>query len=172
MRNAQSNPLHPQLFRDLPRLPIQPNRRPPPGLPHHLKTHPPHPPPPPRPQSLHRRLFRRKPPRIPLILILKPLAILPLPHGVNPPQERFPMPLNRRPNPPHLRQIHSHPDNHPTAPCRGAIHCAPNATQTVVLARLALLCELCVSAPLCVNLFPAFSVPHATAIILIRSCPR
>src|SRR5579859_2672029 len=112
MRNAQRNPLHAKLFRNLLRLSIQPDRRPPALLSHHLKIHPPHPAPPPRPQSLHRRFLRRKPPRIPLILIPKPLAILPLRPRKHPPQKRLPMPLNRPPNPLHLRQIHSHPNNH------------------------------------------------------------
>src|SRR5579859_1086265 len=134
MRNAQRNPLHAKLFRNLLRLSIQPDRRPPALLPHHLKIHPPHPASPPRPQSLHRRFLRRKPPRIPLILIPKPLAILPLRPRKHPPQKRLPMPLNRPPNPLHLRQIHSHPYNqclssrwHFNAPilgvcCRGTIH--------------------------------------------------
>src|SRR6185437_15326524 len=111
MRNTHYNPLHPQLLRNLPRLSIQPNRRPPALLPHHLKIHPPHPAPPSRSQRLHSRLFRRKPPRISFILIPKPLAILPLRRRIHPPQKRLPMPLNRRPYPPHLRQIHSHPNN-------------------------------------------------------------
>src|ERR1700723_2732468 len=67
MRNTQRNPLHPQLVRNLPRLSIQPDRRPPALLPHHLKIHPPHPPPPPRPQSLHRCFLGRKPSCIPFI---------------------------------------------------------------------------------------------------------
>src|SRR5271167_1472637 len=111
MRNTQSNPLHPQLLRTLPCLSIQTNRRTPALLPHHFKIHPPHSAPPPRPKRLHRRLFSCEPPRIPLILILKPLAILPLRSRIHPPQKQLPMPLNRLPNPVDLRQIHSHSNN-------------------------------------------------------------
>src|SRR5580700_197898 len=111
MRNTQRRPLHPQLLSNLSRLPIQPNRRSPALLAHHFKIHPSHPAPPPRPQSLHSRFLSRKPPRKPLILILESLAILPLRHGVHPPQERLPMPLNGPLNPNHLRQIHAHSNN-------------------------------------------------------------
>src|SRR5271165_308074 len=115
MRNTQSNPLHPQLLCNLPRLSIQPNRRPPALLSHHLKIYPSHPAPPPSPKRFHTRFLSRKPPRKPLILILKPLAILPFRHRIHPPQKRLPMPLNRLLNPPNLRQIHSHPYNHAAA---------------------------------------------------------
>src|SRR5579859_1705747 len=111
MRNAQSNPLHAQLLSNLLRLSIQPYRRPPALLPHHLKIHPPHPASPTGAQRLHRRFLSRKPPRIPLILIPKPLAILPLRRSIHPPQKHLPMPLNRDANPLHLYPLLSHPNN-------------------------------------------------------------
>src|SRR5713101_1034239 len=64
--------------------------------------------PPARPQRLHRRLFCRKPPRIPFILILEPLAVLALPCRVHSPQKYFAMALNRPSNSVHLSNVHAH----------------------------------------------------------------
>src|SRR5207249_3401931 len=86
-------------------------RRPSTRFPHHFQIHPLHPAPPARPQRLHRSLFCRKPPRIPLVLILKPLAVFALPRCIHPPQKHFPMPLNRPPNPLHLGNVHPHPND-------------------------------------------------------------
>ena len=115
---------HPQLLSNLPRLPIQPNRR----SPAPSRAPPQNPPialpaPPPRPQSLHSRFLSRKPPRKPLILILESLAILSLRHGIHPPQETAPHAAQwRLLNPNHLRQIHAHSNNQSSLPCRGTIH--------------------------------------------------
>src|SRR5882762_7376270 len=109
MGDAQRDILHSQLHRNFPRLTRQRQRRPPALLPHHFQIHPPHPAPPPRPQRLHRRLFRCKPSRIPLILILELLAIGSLLRRINPLQKYLPMPLNGPLNPSHLRNVHAHP---------------------------------------------------------------
>src|SRR6185369_14928164 len=112
MRDAQRNTLHSQRRRHLRRLSSQRNCRPTAALPHHFHIHPPHPARPPRPQRLHRRFLRRKPPRVPLILVLELLAILSLPRSIHASQERLSMPLDGRLHPLHFRNINPHPNNH------------------------------------------------------------
>ncbi len=111
MRNTQRNILHSHPPRNLPRLAMQLHRRPPAALPHNFHIHPTHPAAPSRPQRLHRRFLRRKSSRKTLILILELLAILPLRRRIQPPQNRFPMPLDRRLYAPHLCDIDSQPND-------------------------------------------------------------
>jgi YfiH family protein len=129
MGDTERHAFHPNLLRNLRRLARNRQRRPPASLPHHLQIHPFHPAPPTRPQSFHRRLFRRKPPRIPLILILKPLAVLPFPIRINPPQKHFAMPLNRPLDPPHFRNVHPH-SNDQVASIAGAFRQAADSDYT------------------------------------------
>ncbi len=90
---------------------MQRNRRPSATLPDDLHIHPSHPATPSCPERLHRRLFRRKPPRKPLIFILESLTVLPLRRRIQPPQKGLPMPLNRRLHPPNLRDVNTQPDD-------------------------------------------------------------
>jgi len=126
MRNTQRHALHSQRRRHLRRLPSQQNRRSTSALPYHFHIHPPHTARPSRPERLHRRFLRRKPPRIPLILILEFLAISTLPRRIHPPQKRLAMALNRPLHSIHFRNINPHPHN----------HAAPSSTGTPALAAL------------------------------------
>src|SRR5260370_29808616 len=111
MRYAERHALYANLLRNLRCLARDRQRRTPARLAHHFQIHPFHAAPPARPQRLHRCFLRSKPPRIPLILVLEPLAVLAFPHRVNSPQKNFPMPLDRPLNAIHLRNVHSHPNN-------------------------------------------------------------
>src|SRR6266568_3098933 len=111
MRDAERYTLHPNLLRNLCSLACYRQRRTPARLSHHFQIHPLHPAPPARPQRLHRRFFRRKPPRIPLILVLEPLAVLALPRRIDPPKKHFPMALDRPLDAFHFRNVHAHPNN-------------------------------------------------------------
>ncbi len=108
MRNAQRHTLYSQLLRDFRRLTHDRQRRPPARLPHHFQIHPFHSAPPAGSQRFHRRLFRRKPPRIPLILVFKTLAVFSFSWRINPPQKYFPMALDRPLDALHLRNVHAH----------------------------------------------------------------
>src|SRR6266571_2971038 len=108
MRDAERHALHPKLLRNFRRLTRNRQRRPPARLTHNFQIHPFHPAPPARPQRLHRRLFRRKPPGIPFILVLESLAIFALPYRVDSPQKYFPMALDRSLDAVHLCNVHSH----------------------------------------------------------------
>src|SRR6267378_6594719 len=112
MRDAEGHTLYSHLLRNFRCLPRDRQRRTPARLPHHFQIHPFHPAPPPRPQRLHRRLFRREPPRVPLIFILEPLAILPFPRRIHAPQKYFSMALDRPLNPLHLGNVHPHSHDH------------------------------------------------------------
>src|SRR5260370_30487463 len=83
MRDTKRHSLHTQLLRNFCRLARNRQRWPPACLPHHFQIHPFHAAPPARSQCLHRRLFRRKTPRIPLILILELLAIFSFSRRIN-----------------------------------------------------------------------------------------
>src|SRR5260370_21713333 len=111
MRDAERCTLYSQLLGYFRRLACDRQSRTPARLPHHFQIHPSHPAPPPRPQRLHRRFFCRKPPRIPLILILEPLAVLPLPRRIDPPKKHFAVALDRLLNTLHFRNVYAHSIN-------------------------------------------------------------
>src|SRR5260370_1776092 len=111
MRDAERHTLHPNLLRNLRCFACYRQRRTPARLAHHFQIHPFHPAPPARPQSLHRRFFRGKAPRIPLILVLEPLAVLALPRRIDPPKKHFAVALDRPLDAFHFRNVHAHPNN-------------------------------------------------------------
>src|SRR5438046_1606707 len=108
MRDAERHAPHPDLLRNLCRLTRYRQCRPSARFAHYFQIHPFHAAPPARSQRLHRRFFCREPPRVALIFILKPLAVLALPRRVDSPQKHFPMPLDRPLDALHFCNVHAH----------------------------------------------------------------
>src|SRR2546421_6218069 len=112
MRNAERDTLHSELLRDFCRLTRDCQGGTPARLPHHFKIHPFHPAPQACPQRIDRRLFCRKPPRVPFVLVLEPFAVFALPRRVHPLQKHFTIALNRPLDPLHLGNVHPRPHDH------------------------------------------------------------
>src|SRR6266404_5029565 len=112
MRNAHRDILHSQRISNLPRFAPQRQTRTAAPLTHHFHVHPPPAAAPARPQGLHRRLFHRKPPRIPLIFVPELLAIRHLVQREHAPQKSLPLRFNHFLNPRHFRHIDSHANDH------------------------------------------------------------
>src|SRR5260370_20407901 len=100
--------LYAELLRNLSRFAFQRQRRPPALFPHHFQVHPAHSASPARTQRLHRRFFCRKPPRIPLILVLEPLAVFSFSWRINAFQKDFPMALDRPLDALYFSNVHPH----------------------------------------------------------------
>src|SRR5208337_2461439 len=99
-------------------LTLQRQSGPPAPLPHHFHVHPAHPAAPARPQRLHRGLFHREAPRVPLVLVFELFAVGDFIGRIHAPQKPFPLRLNDRLNALHFRHINAQSDDHSAPPPR------------------------------------------------------
>ena len=111
VRDAQGDVLYAELLGDFFRLTGELQRRSAAFLAHHFQIHPTHAAPPARSERFHPCFFRREPPGIALIFVPELLAVIALCLRVQPPQKRFPMPLDSLPDAVHFGNVHAHPND-------------------------------------------------------------